>query len=151
MHLEEKIGADFKEAFKAGDALRRSVLGMLKSTIHNKAIEKKAKDEPMSDEQIMDIITSEVKRRRDAAAQYRTANREDLAEKEEAEEVILMGYLPKQLSESEIVPLVDAAIAKTGAAGEKDKGKVLGLLSKELKGKADMGIVSRIVAQKLLG
>lgn len=151
MHLEEKIVADFKEAFKAGDALRRSVLGMLKSAIHNKAIEKKAKGESMSDEQILDIIMSEVKRRRDAAAQYRTANRADLAEKEEAEEKILMAYLPAQMGEEEIAAAVDAAIAQTGAAGEKDKGKVLGVLSKELKGKADMGIVSNIVAKKLLG
>lgn len=151
MHLEEKIVADFKEAFKAGDALRRSVLGMLKSSIHNKAIEKKAKGEAMSDEQILDIIASEVKRRRDAAGQYRTANRADLAEKEEAEEKILMAYLPAQMSEEEITAAVDAAIAQTGATGEKDKGKVLGVLSKELKGKADMGIVSNIVAKKLLG
>lgn len=151
MQFEEKIVADFKEAFKAGDALRRSVLGMLKSAIHNKAIEKKAKGESMSDEQIMDIIMSEVKRRRDAAGQYRAANRADLAEKEEAEEKILMAYLPAQMSEEEIAAAVDAAIAQTGAAGEKDKGKVLGVLSRELKGKADMGIVSGIVAKKLLG
>lgn len=151
MRLEEKIAADFKEAFKAGDVLRRSVLTMLKSVIHNKAIEKKQKDAAMSDEEVLDIIASEVKRRRDAAGQYRTANREDLAEKEEAEAATLIAYLPAQLSEEEIVAAVDAAIAKTGAAGEKDKGKVLGILSKELKGKADMGAVSQIVIKKLLG
>lgn len=151
MHLEEKIVADFKEAFKAGDVLRRSVLTMLKSTIHNRAIEKKQKDAVLTDEDILDIIGSEVKRRRDAAGQYREANRQDLAEKEEAEAVILMTYLPAQLGEEEIIAAVDAAIAQTGAAGEKDKGKVLGVLSKELKGKADMGLVSQIVTKKLLG
>lgn len=151
MRLEEKIAADFKEAFKAGDVLRRSVLTMLKSTIHNKAIEKKQKDAVITDDEVLDIIASEVKRRRDAAGQFRDAGRQDLAEKEEAEAVILMTYLPAQMGEDEIMAAVDAAIATTGAAGEKDKGKVLGLLSKELKGKADMGIVSRIVVQKLLG
>src|SRR3989344_4361470 len=135
MYLEEKIVADFKEAFKAGDVLRRSVLTMLKSTIHNKAIEKKQRDAVMSDEEVLDIIASEVKRRRDAAGQYRDASRQDLAEKEEAEAVILLAYLPAQLGEAEIIAAVDAAIAQTGAAGEKDKGKALGVLSKELKGK----------------
>jgi len=151
MYLEEKIVADFKEAFKAGDVLRRSVLTMLKSTIHNKAIEKKQRDAVMSDEEVLDIIASEVKRRRDAAGQYRDASRQDLAEKEEAEAVILLAYLPAQLGEAEIIAAVDAAIAQTGAAGEKDKGKVLGVLSKELKGKADMAVVSQIVIKKLLG
>lgn len=151
MYLEEKIAADFKEAFKAGDVLRRSVLTMLKSTIHNKAIEKKQKESEMTDQDILDIIASEVKRRRDAAGQYRDVKRDDLAGKEEEEARILLAYLPAQLSEEEIIPLVDAVIARTGASGEKDKGKVLGALSKDLKGKADMTAVAQIVTKKLLG
>ena len=145
MSLHQKIEQDFKEAFKAGDQARRLVLGMLKTALLNKAIEKKSKDEPLSDQEIESIISSEVKKRRDAAIQYSGGGRLDLAAKEEAEVAMLVGYLPQQYTEEEIKKLVQEAIAQTGAAGEKDFGKAMSALAPRVKGRADGAMVARIV------
>lgn len=151
MTLYEKILADFKDAFKSGDTVTRGTLAMLKSAIQNKAIEKGKKDTPPTDDEVMEIIGSEVKKRRDSIMQFRAAKRDELADKEEQELAALMKYLPAQLTEEELVPLVADAIARSGAASEKDMGKVLGLLSGTLKGRADMALVAQIVKKKLLG
>lgn len=150
MLLHQKINQDFKDALKSGDQLRRSVLAMLKTTLLNKAIEKKSKDEPLDDGTVESIISSEVKKRRDAAAQYAKGGRSDLAVKEEQEAAILLSYLPQQLTEEEIEKLVGAAIAQVGAASEKDFGKVMSVLAPQVKGKADGTMVARIVKEKLL-
>ena len=149
MPLQSKIESDFKVAFKSGDALRRSVLGMLKTSIVNKTIEKKQKDIPLADTDVESLISIEVKRRKDSIIQYRAGNREDLANQEEAELKILMEYLPEQLSPEEIEKMVVSAIKQTGAQNEKDFGKVMGILSKETKGRADGTYVSKIVKEKL--
>lgn len=151
MTLYEKILADFKDAFKSGDAITRGTLAMLKSAIQNKAIEKGKKDTPPTDDEVMEVIISEVKKRRDSVMQFRAAKRDELAEKEEQELASLMKYLPAQLTEEELAPLVTDAIAKLGATTEKETGKVLGLLSRDLKGRADMTLVAQIVKKKLLG
>ncbi|MEK7493691.1 MAG: GatB/YqeY domain-containing protein [Patescibacteria group bacterium] len=151
MTLYEKILADFKDAFKSGDAVKRGTLAMLKSALQNKAIEKGKKDTPPTDDEVMDGISSEVKKRRDSITQFRAAERHELADKEEQELASLMAYLPAQLTEDELLPLVADAVVKSGAVSEKDMGKVLGLLSKDLKGRADMALVSQIVKKKLLG
>ena len=145
MSLHQKIEQDFKEAFKAGDQARRLVLGMLKTAFLNKAIEKKSKDEPLSDQEIESIISSEVKKRRDAAAQYAEGGRSDLVAKEEGEIVMLMVYLPQQYTKEEIEKLAQEAIAQTGAVGEKDFGKVMSVLAPRVKGRADGAMVARIV------
>src|SRR3989344_1731948 len=120
MLLHRKIEQDFKEAFKAGDQARRSVLAMLKSALLNKMIEKKSKDEPLSDEDVQNVVSAEIKKRRDAAIQYSSGGRPDLASKEEAEVAALIGYLPQQYTKEEIEKLAEEAIAQTSAAGEKD-------------------------------
>ena len=149
MFLHQKIEQDFKEAFKAGDQARRLVLGMLKTAFLNKAIEKKSKDEPLSDQEIESIISSEVKKRRDAAIQYSGGGRLDLAAKEEAEVAMLVGYLPQQYTEEEIKKLVQEAIAQTGVTGEKDFGKAMSALAPRVKGRADGSLVARIVKEHL--
>ena len=149
MFLHQKIEQDFKEAFKAGDQARRLVLGMLKTALLNKAIEKKSKDEPLSDQEIESIISSEVKKRRDAAAQYAEGGRSDLVAKEEGEIVMLMVYLPQQYTKEEIEKLAQEAIAQTGAVGEKDFGKVMSVLAPRVKGRADGAMVARIVKEHL--
>jgi len=149
MSLHQKIEQDFKEAFKAGDQARRLVLGMLKTALLNKAIEKKSKDEPLSDQEIESIISSEVKKRRDAAAQYAEGGRSDLVAKEEGEIVMLMVYLPQQYTKEEIEKLAQEAIAQTGAVGEKDFGKVMSVLAPRVKGRADGAMVARIVKEHL--
>ena len=149
MSLHQKIEQDFEEAFKAGDQARRLVLGMLKTALLNKAIEKKSKDEPLSDQEIESIISSEVKKRRDAAAQYAEGGRSDLVAKEEGEIVMLMVYLPQQYTKEEIEKLAQEAIAQTGAVGEKDFGKVMSVLAPLVKGRADGSLVARIVKEHL--
>ncbi|MEK7488006.1 MAG: GatB/YqeY domain-containing protein [Patescibacteria group bacterium] len=151
MTLYEKIIADFTDACKARDAVKRGTLAMLKSAIQNKAIEKGTKDIPPTDDEVMDVIGSEVKKRRDSITQFRAAQRHELADKEEQELAVLMVYLPAQLTEDELVPLVADAVMRSGASSEKEMGKVLGLLSKELKGRADMALVAQIVKKKILG
>ncbi|MBI1755347.1 GatB/YqeY domain-containing protein [Candidatus Azambacteria bacterium] len=149
MTLYEQIGDQFKQAMKSGDVTGRSVLVMLKSAITNKAIEKKKKDAPVSDEDVMDAVVSEIKKRRDSAAQYKTAGRDDLAKKEEEEIAVLMRFLPPQLSESEVRTMIADAITKTGAATAKDTGKVLAALTGQMKGRTDMSAVAKIVKEKL--
>lgn len=149
--LYEKIEADIKHAFKTGDALRRSVLVMLKAAVANKAIEKREKDAKPSDRMVEDLVSVEVKRRRETILQYEAAGRTDLAEKEKQELGILMDLLPPQLTEEEIAALADLAILETKAEGEKAFGKVMGALASKIKGRADGAVVSKIVKAKLLG
>ena len=145
MFLHRKIEQDFKEAFKAGDQARRSVLVMLKSALLNKAIEKRSKDEPLSDDDVQSVVSAEIKKRRDATVQYSSGGRPDLAAKEEAEVAVLIGYLPQQYTKEEIEKLAEEAIAQTSAAGEKDFGKLMSVLAPRVKGRADGALVARIV------
>ncbi len=149
MNLYEHIEAEFKRAMKTGDALSRLVLGMLKSAIRNKAIEKGNKDAPVSDDDAQSIIVSEIKKRKDSAAQYRAAGRGDLADNEAQEAAVLARFLPPQLSEDDIRARIVSAIEETGAATVKDMGKVLAALTAEMKGKADMSVVAKIVKESL--
>jgi len=149
MFLHRKIEQDFKEAFKAGDQARRSVLAMLKSALLNKAIEKRSKDEPLSDDDVQSVVSAEIKKRRDATVQYSSGGRPDLAAKEEAEVAVLIGYLPQQYTKEEIEKLAEEAIAQTSAAGEKDFGKLMSVLAPRVKGRADGALVARIVKEHL--
>src|SRR3989344_6712196 len=142
MLLHRKIEQDFKEAFKAGDQARRSVLAMVKSALLKKAKEKKSKDEPLSDKDTQNVVSIEIKKRRDAVIQYSSGGRPDLASKEEAEVAVLIGYLPQQYAKEEIEKLAEEAIAKVGASGEKDFGKVMSVLAPRVKGRADGSLVA---------
>ena len=149
MSLQEKIESDFKEAFKAGDVLRRSVLVMLKAAILNKSKEKGG-SATLQDEDVLAMISLEIKRRREVIPQYRAGGRDDVAEKEEKEIAILSYYLPPQLSDDEIVKIADEAIIQAQAEGEKDFGKVMAIVSPKTKGKAEGGRVAKIVKDRLL-
>ena len=151
MTLFERIEAEFRQAMKAGDASRRMVLSLVKSALHNRAIEKRKKDATLSDDEVEDVILTELKRRRDSAAQYKTAGRDDLVKKEEEEAAVLVQFLPPQLSDAELRALVKGAVAASGALAVKDTGKVLAVLAKQLKGKADMSAVVQIVKEQLSG
>lgn len=152
MHLQEKIQADLKETFKTGDELPRSVLRMLIAAIHNKEIERRGKGqtERLSEEELLGVISSEAKKRKDAIEQFEKGNRPELAAKEKSELEMLTKYLPKQLSEEELREKVKEAIAKSGAKGEKEFGKVMALLMSEVKGKTEGSVVSRIVKEELI-
>jgi uncharacterized protein len=146
MALKEQLDADMKTAMREKDALRLSVIRMLKSAVKYREIEIM---KPLDDAGVQGVIASEIKRRRDSVEQYRAGNRQDLAEKEEAEIRILQGYLPAQLSEDELRAKVDAAIAATGAKGPKDMGAVMKALLPEVQGRAEGKTVSDMVKARL--
>jgi uncharacterized protein YqeY len=131
---------------RSGDTLRRDVLRMVQNAIYNAD---KAKHTTMSDDEIVGVITREVKTRRESVDAFRKGNREDLASKEEAEIAILAEYLPQSLTEAEIAALVEEAIAATSATSARDLGKVMGWLSPRTRGRADGKVVSGLVAQAL--
>jgi len=173
--LKEKLQQDVKDSLKNGDKQRRLVLGMVLASIKNKEIEKRNE---LDDEEITSVVSSEIKKRKDAIEQYEKGGRSELAEQEKQEIRILMNYLPEQMSEEQIRTEVEKAIseirstgsasslqagsapstspgqasslqANSGQAGPKDIGKVLGILMSKIKGKADGQFVSQIVKEEL--
>lgn len=147
-NLKEQIKKEMTDAFKAGDSLTKSTLAMLLSSIQNKEIEK-GKDKELSNDDIIAIIGTEVKKRKDAAQQYEDGGRPELAQKEKDEVSILEKYLPEQMSEEEITSVVSKVIEEMGAEGMSQMGQVMNGVMKELKGKADGSLVNRIVKEKL--
>ncbi len=146
MPLKEQLDADLKAAMRDKDALRVSVVRMLKSAIKYREIEL---IRTLDDAGIQAVIASEIKRRRDSVEQYRAGAREDLASKEEAEIAILQQYLPAQLAPEELERIVDDAIARVGAQGPKDMGKVMKEVLPEVQGKAEGKVVSELVKARL--
>jgi len=152
--LKQQIQTNTTEAMKAKDQFLVGVLRMLLASIQAKEIEKKYKekiegDVQLTDEQILEVVSSEIKKRKDAMALYEQGNRPELAEKEKKEIEVLIKYLPQQLSKEEIKKLVQEAIAKIGAKEMKDMGKIMADLNPKIKGKADGGEVSKIVKELL--
>jgi uncharacterized protein YqeY len=131
---------------RSGDALRRDVLRMVQNAIYN--IEK-AKHVTLTEDEVLGVVTKEVKTRRESVDAFRKGGREDLAAKEEAEIAILSDYLPQQLTDDELRALVDQAVAESGAASARDLGKVMGILSPRIRGRADGKTASGMVAQAL--
>ena len=148
MALKEQLDQDLKTAMREKAQLRLETIRMLKSAIKYREIELM---KPLDDAGIQAVISSEVKRRRDAIEQYRAGNRPELAEKEEAEIVVLQGYLPQQLTTDELRAKVDAAMAAVGAQGMKDMGKVMKALMPEVQGRAEGSAVSEMVKARLSG
>ena len=148
--LREKIDADLKDSMRAKTELRTSVIRMLKSAILYREKEGSAAKH-LDDAGIQTVIASEIKKRRDSVEQYRSGGREDLAAKEEGEIAILQAYLPAQLSPEELGRIVDGAIARVGAQGPKDMGKVMKEVLPEVQGKAEGKVVSELVKAKLAG
>lgn len=147
-NLSDQIKRDIITALKAKDENKTSVLRMLQSAIQNIEIEKKKKD-GLSDEEIEQIVASEVKKRNDSIESYKSGGRDDLVEKEEKEIEILKNYMPEQMSEEEVEKIVEKAVADTNASSAADFGKVMGKVMGEVKGKTDGNVVSKIVKEKL--
>jgi uncharacterized protein YqeY len=145
--LNEKIGADIASAMKAKDAARLSALRMLKAAVMNKGVEK---GRDLDDGEVVQVVASLVKQRRDSIDQFAKAGRTDLVDKETAEIAVLEQYLPPAASADEIDAAVGAAIAETGAASPKDIGKVMKAVMPKLAGKhADGRAVNEAVRRKL--
>ena len=147
MTLQEKIQSHIADAMRSKDVLRLSVLRMMKTAVKNREIEKmKALEEP----EVLGVLNSLVKQRRDSVEQFRNGGREELAKKEEAEIKILEEYLPAAASEDDIRNAIETAIQETGAASLKDMGKVMKAALVLLAGKtADGSRVSQMVKEKL--
>jgi len=147
--LSEKITEDMKAAMRAKATTALNTIRMLKSSIKNAAIEKGGADAELDDTEITNVIRKEVKKRQDSIEQYEGAGRNDLADKEKEELVVLNGYLPEPLSEEEIAKIVDAAVAETGATSRKEMGQVMKIVQERTAGRADGKTLSQAVMAKL--
>ncbi|OGZ19202.1 MAG: hypothetical protein A2Z68_01960 [Candidatus Nealsonbacteria bacterium RBG_13_38_11] len=154
MSLKEEIQTKLNSAMKGNRAMEVSVLRQLLAALLNKEKEKrfKSKEEKeaqLTDEEVMESISFEAKKRRESIMEFEKGGRKDLADKEKEELTILSKYLPEQMSEQDIRKLVKEAIATTGVSESKDMGKVMQELMPQVKGKADGNLVSQIVKELL--
>ena len=148
MSLINNISQDIKQAMKGKEAERLSTLRMLLAALKNKKIELKQEDD-LSDEQAIQIIKSEIKKRKDSIIAYKDGGREDLAKKEQLELEILSKYMPEQMSEEDVLKAVTKVVAGLGDVSPADFGRVMGAAMKELKGQADGTVVSDAVKKVL--
>ena len=146
MSLTEQLQADMKTAMRDGDAHRRDTLRMAIAAVQNAEKEKR---QPLSDDEVLAVLTRQVKTRRESIKAFRDAGRDDLADKEQAEIDVLAPYLPEQLGEDEVRLLVAEAISATGATSPHDMGRVMGALMPKVKGRADGKLVSSLVNEEL--
>ena len=144
--IRARIQEDMKTAMKAGEQMRLHTVRLALSEIKRWEADKGGEAD---DATALSILEKMVKQRRDSEQQFRAGNRADLADKEAAEITILQGYLPQQLSEAEVVALIEQGKAETGAAGGKDMGKLMAWLKPKVAGKTDMGKLSGLVKSKL--
>lgn len=144
--MKEELLKELKESMKNKDELRKNTITMLRSAILQ--VEKDSQKE-LNDDEIIVIISKEVKKRRDSIQDYQKVQRDDIVQDLNKEIEILSKYLPKQLTEDEIKTLVEEAIKESDAQGQKDMGKVMQILRPKTAGKADGKIVSEIVKEKL--
>ena len=142
MSLKEQLTADMKEAMKKKEKERLAVIRMVRGAIRQQEIDGQKE---LGEEDVIAVISKEVKMRRDSIEEFQKGGREDLVEKTQAEIDVLLPYLPAQLSEDEVRELVKAAVEQTGAATPKDMGKVMGVLMPKVKGRADGKMVNTIV------
>ncbi len=147
MSLQQKIDQELKAAMIAKSEERLSVIRFLKSAFKYSAIEKKV--DLLSDADAQQVVQKQIKQRRESIDQFRKAGRNDLADKEARELVILEGFLPKQLGDTELESAVAAALQETGASSKKDFGRVMKLLNEKLAGSAEPSRISAILGKKL--
>ena len=148
MSLLNSLTEELKAAMRAKDSLKLEALRAIKSAVLL-AKTATAGDNDLTEEEEIKLLQKLVKQRKDSAVIFKEQNRDDLATPEEAQAEVITQFLPKQLSQQEIEQIVEEIIAKTGAQGMKDMGKVMGIASKEMAGKADGKTISTIVKQKL--
>ena len=146
MSLKQQLTDDMKTAMKAGEKDRLAVIRLINAAIKQKEVDERVE---MTDALVLAVLEKMVKQRKDSVAQYEAAAREDLAAQERYELSVIDAYMPAKMDEAAIVAAIDAAIAATGASGAADMGKLMGVLKPQLAGQADMGLVSKLVKQKL--
>lgn len=146
MSLSQQLTEAMKDAMKSKDSLRLNTIRQIRTAVKNREIEQRAE---LDDQEIIGVISTLVKQRKESAQLYRDGDRPDLAEKEEQEMAVLQAFLPAQLSEAEIQDLIEEAVAETGAASMKDMGKVMKIVAGKTVGRADGRLVSELVKARL--
>lgn len=144
--MKEELLKALKEAMKNKDEIKKDTITLLRSAILQV---EKDNQKQLSEDEMLAIVSKEVKKRKESIADYEKANREDIAQKLKKEIEILSEYLPEQLSEEEIIKIVEEAINETGATSPRDMGKVMQAIRPKTNGKADGKVVSQIVREKL--
>ena len=144
--MKNRIIEDIKLAMKAQDKDKLNVVRMLKSDIQMAELNKKGE---LTDDEVISVVTKQIKMRKDSIKEFEKGNRNDLIEQANKEIKILEEYLPEQLSEEEVINIVDEVFKKVNPTSQADMGKIMGTLNPLVKGKADMGFVSKIVKEKL--
>ncbi len=146
MSLKERIAEDMKAAMRAKESERLATIRLLQAAIKQKEVDERIE---LTDDQVLAVIDKMVKQRKDSITQFEAGGRQDLADIEKAELVVLSAYMPAALSDAEVQAEVAAAVAAVGAAGPQDMGKVMGVLKPKLAGRADMTAVSAMVKAAL--
>ena len=146
MSLKDQLKDQQKLAMLARDKARLGAIRLLMAEIKQREVDTRIE---LNDEDILAVVTKMVKQRRDSISQFEAAGRQDLADKESAEIVVLQEFLPQQLTAAEIAALIEQAIAESGAAVMADMGKVMAVLKPKIQGRADVGAVSAQVKTRL--
>lgn len=146
MTLKQQLTNDMKAAMKSGNKHDLGVIRLMLAAIKQKEVDERIE---LDDAQVLTILDKMVKQRRDSVSQYEAASREDLAAIERDEIVVIERYVPEKLDETAINAAIDTAVQETGASGPADIGKLMGALKPRLAGQADMGLVSKLVKQRL--
>ena len=146
MTMKDRITEDMKTAMRAKDTARLSTIRLLLAAMKQREVDERI---TLSDADVLAIIDKMIKQRKDSITQFQAGGRNDLVAAESAEVDVLSAYLPQQLSDAEVGALIDAAIARTGAAGVAGMGKVMAELKPQVAGRADMGKVSALVKARL--
>lgn len=146
MGLKEQLNEDMKQAMRAKDKNRLSAIRMVRGAVRDREINSQVE---LDDDGVLEVIASQIKKRKDALEQLRKSDRDDLVEVETAQINTLQEFLPAQLSPAEIEVVVTEVIEELGATSMRDMGKVMGKLVPQLRGKADNSVISQIARQKL--
>ncbi|MBW7455205.1 GatB/YqeY domain-containing protein [Paenibacillus sepulcri] len=146
MNLSERLNDDMKQAMRGQEKFKLSTIRMIRASIKNLEIDLKR---PLDDNEVLDILSREIKQRKDSLQEFEKAGRDDLAKDVAAEIEIISVYLPQQLTEEEIKEIVQQTIAETGASSKADMGKVMSALMPKTKGRADGKLVNTYVQQFL--
>ena len=146
MSLKDRIQQDVKDAMRAREKQRLATIRLITAAIKQREVDERIE---LDDEQVLLVLDKMCKQRRESISQFEKAGRDDLIAQEVSELDIIQGYLPEQLGDDEIVALIDAAMADTGASSIKDMGKVMGQLKPKLQGRADIGAVSAMIKARL--
>lgn len=144
--IKGQITEDMKEAMRAQDKERLATIRLILAALKQREVDERI---TLTDQDVLSILDKMLKQRRESIAQYEAANRQDLVDKEVSEMKVIQHYLPAQLSEAEIIALIDAAIKETGASSVKDMGKVMSIIKPKVQGRADVAVVSNQIKDRL--